>query len=197
VKSYDQLGGLAESFNRMIESVQGLMVERVEKERMERELEIAQEVQSQLFPRKSPSFKGWRSPGCVSRKNGQRRLFRFPQLFAGNSGRGHRDICGRDLRSAADGQSASDVANPHLQDAMEDAEEFHRHLDRDMVSGMIEQINRHIYGFTSPNKFASLFSVVFDRTQGRMKKAIPVDKLQFYIDKMLSLKENLLQEMLK
>jgi phosphoserine phosphatase RsbU/P len=33
---------------------------------------------------------------------------------------------------------------------------------------MIEQINRHFYGFTSPNKFASLFSVVFDRSQGRM-----------------------------
>ncbi len=51
VKSNDQLAALAKSFNSMAESLQGLMREQKEKQRMENELVIAQEVQAQLFPR--------------------------------------------------------------------------------------------------------------------------------------------------
>ncbi len=50
VKSNDQLAALAKSFNSMAESLQGLMREQKEKQRLENELVIAQEVQAQLFP---------------------------------------------------------------------------------------------------------------------------------------------------
>jgi phosphoserine phosphatase RsbU/P len=46
----DQLGELARSFNRMTGSLERLMVEQQEKERMQSELSIAQEVQANLFP---------------------------------------------------------------------------------------------------------------------------------------------------
>ena len=51
VKSNDQLATLAESFNTMTTSLEKLIVEQKEKQRMEGELVIAQEVQAQLFPR--------------------------------------------------------------------------------------------------------------------------------------------------
>jgi phosphoserine phosphatase RsbU/P len=47
----DQLGELARSFNRMTGSLERLMVEQQEKERLQSELTIAQEVQANLFPR--------------------------------------------------------------------------------------------------------------------------------------------------
>jgi sigma-B regulation protein RsbU (phosphoserine phosphatase) len=50
VKSKDQLAALETSFNSMTESLEKLLAEQKEKQRLENELVIAQEVQAQLFP---------------------------------------------------------------------------------------------------------------------------------------------------
>jgi phosphoserine phosphatase RsbU/P len=50
VKSNDQLAALANSFNSMTASIENLIEEQKEKQRLQNELTIAQEVQSQLFP---------------------------------------------------------------------------------------------------------------------------------------------------
>jgi sigma-B regulation protein RsbU (phosphoserine phosphatase) len=51
ITSNDQLAALASSFNLMTESLERLMHEQKEKQRLENEISIAQEVQAQLFPR--------------------------------------------------------------------------------------------------------------------------------------------------
>ena len=51
VRSNDQLASLANSFNSMTASLEQLILEQKEKQRLENELVIAQEVQAQLFPR--------------------------------------------------------------------------------------------------------------------------------------------------
>jgi len=51
VKSHDQLADLSRSFNSMTASIEKLIQEQKEKQRLENELAIAQEVQAQLFPR--------------------------------------------------------------------------------------------------------------------------------------------------
>ena len=51
VKSNDQLAALANSFNSMTTSIERLVQEQKEKQRLENELTIAQEVQAQLFPK--------------------------------------------------------------------------------------------------------------------------------------------------
>jgi sigma-B regulation protein RsbU (phosphoserine phosphatase) len=49
-KEPDQLGELSRSFNAMTSSLQRLLIEQKEKERLQNELSIAQEVQANLFP---------------------------------------------------------------------------------------------------------------------------------------------------
>src|SRR5581483_12298052 len=51
VRSNDQLAALANSFNSMTTSIEKLIVEQKEKQRLQNEITIAQEVQAQLFPR--------------------------------------------------------------------------------------------------------------------------------------------------
>ena len=51
VRSNDQLATLANSFNSMTTSIENLVAEQKEKQRMEGELAIAQEVQAQLYPK--------------------------------------------------------------------------------------------------------------------------------------------------
>ncbi len=50
VQSHDQLATLANSFNSMTASIENLIEEQKEKQRLQNELTIAQEVQAQLFP---------------------------------------------------------------------------------------------------------------------------------------------------
>jgi sigma-B regulation protein RsbU (phosphoserine phosphatase) len=56
VRSHDQLGELATAFNDMSGNIEVLLQERVERERLEREVEIAAQVQAQLFPRTVPTL---------------------------------------------------------------------------------------------------------------------------------------------
>lgn len=51
VKSQDQLAALANSFNSMTASLEELIEEQKQKQKLENELVVAQEVQAQLFPR--------------------------------------------------------------------------------------------------------------------------------------------------
>ncbi|HWS88179.1 MAG TPA: SpoIIE family protein phosphatase [Pyrinomonadaceae bacterium] len=56
-RSHDQLGELALAFNDMSANIEALLAERVGHERLKREVEIAHEVQAQLFPRSTPALR--------------------------------------------------------------------------------------------------------------------------------------------
>jgi sigma-B regulation protein RsbU (phosphoserine phosphatase) len=56
VRARDQLAALETSFNSMTESLERLLLEQKEKQRIENDLAIAQEVQEQLFPRHTRSL---------------------------------------------------------------------------------------------------------------------------------------------
>src|SRR5207247_7616021 len=50
IRSHDQLGELARSFNEMTASIEDLLHEKAEKERLEQELKIARSIQMSLLP---------------------------------------------------------------------------------------------------------------------------------------------------
>jgi sigma-B regulation protein RsbU (phosphoserine phosphatase) len=60
VRSRDQLGELAESFNVMTRGIQDLLRESAEKERLEEELRIARQIQMSLLPQSAVSLPGLR-----------------------------------------------------------------------------------------------------------------------------------------
>jgi phosphoserine phosphatase RsbU/P len=60
VQSRDQLGDLAESFNVMSASMQGLLMEQAEKQRLEEELRIARQIQMSLLPQGVVTLPGLR-----------------------------------------------------------------------------------------------------------------------------------------
>jgi serine phosphatase RsbU (regulator of sigma subunit) len=60
VRSRDQLGELAESFNVMARGIEDLLRESAEKERMEEELRIARQIQMSLLPQGSVAMSGLR-----------------------------------------------------------------------------------------------------------------------------------------
>jgi serine phosphatase RsbU (regulator of sigma subunit) len=60
VKSHDQLGELADSFNMMARGIEDLLREQSEKQRLEEELRIARQIQMSLLPQGAVSHPGLR-----------------------------------------------------------------------------------------------------------------------------------------
>jgi len=58
IRSRDQLGELASSFNSMTASIEGLLGEKAEKERLEQELKIARSIQMSLLPQGLLNMRG-------------------------------------------------------------------------------------------------------------------------------------------
>jgi sigma-B regulation protein RsbU (phosphoserine phosphatase) len=159
VRSKDQLGALAASFNQMTEYVQQLVRERVQKERLERELEIAKEVQEQLFPGRAPQMDGIEVAGvCLPARVVSGDYYDFLALGKNELGLAMGDICGKGISAAllmANLQATlrSNVMNLWPRNG--------QNGDR-MVSEVVQRLNSQIYSFTTANKFASFFFAFYN-----------------------------------
>jgi len=58
MKPHNQLGEMAQSFDRMTESIAALLANVAEKERLQSEIEIAASIQRNLLPKEGPQFRG-------------------------------------------------------------------------------------------------------------------------------------------
>ncbi|HXH93955.1 MAG TPA: SpoIIE family protein phosphatase [Thermoanaerobaculia bacterium] len=58
MKPHNQLGEMAQSFDRMTESIAALLVNVAENERLQSEIEIAASIQRNLLPKEGPQFRG-------------------------------------------------------------------------------------------------------------------------------------------
>jgi serine phosphatase RsbU (regulator of sigma subunit) len=58
MKPHNQLGEMAQSFDRMTESIASLLITVAEKERLQSEIEIAASIQRNLLPKEGPQFRG-------------------------------------------------------------------------------------------------------------------------------------------
>jgi phosphoserine phosphatase RsbU/P len=101
VRSRDQLGELAEAFNEMSANIEGLLRERVERERLEREIEIAAEVQAQLFPREVPRVEGARVVGeCRAARGVAGDYYDFVEVAPGLVAVALGDVSGKGIGAA-------------------------------------------------------------------------------------------------
>lgn len=66
IKSRDELGQLADRFNRMVAEIQAAQAALVEKSRMEGELQVAEKIQASLLPRSFPEIAGYSFAGYYS-----------------------------------------------------------------------------------------------------------------------------------
>jgi len=162
VKSDDQLGALAKSFNQMTEYVQTLVKERVQKERLERELEIAKEVQEQLFPKRAPQLQKMELTGlCLPARIVSGDYYDFLYLDPHTIGLALGDICGKGISAALlmANLQATLRSNVMARDLAYRAEAMSGNVN---VASVVRVLNQQICNFTSANKFASFFYAVYD-----------------------------------
>ncbi len=184
VCSHDQLAELETSFNTMTGSLERLIKEQKEKERLQNELAIAQEVQAQLFPREFAQLPSLEVHGvCRPARIVSGDYFDFLKLGPGRLGIAVGDISGKGISAAllmATVHSAVRAYDFGL--VSEEAPAVVSAyapgiLARGQVSGaiavaasngglspagMLALLNRHLYRSTSSEKYATLFLSVYD-----------------------------------
>lgn len=159
LRSRDQLGALAESFNQMTEYVQQLVKERVLKERLEHEIEIAREVQERLFPARAPKMKRLDIAGvCLPARTVSGDYYDFLSMGADELGVAVGDISGKGISAALLMASLQATLRSSVTcSRQEPGEEY-----ENGVAGLVERINKQIYGFTTDDRFATFFYARYD-----------------------------------
>jgi sigma-B regulation protein RsbU (phosphoserine phosphatase) len=148
----DQLGSLGESFNEMISSVGELLEEQRERQRLAHEVEIAREVQQELFPRAVPAVPGLDMAAiCRPARVVSGDYYDFITLSPTRVGIAVADISGKGIFAA--------LLMASLQAALRSTAMF------DGATGtadLVSRLNRHLFKNTSDDRYATLFYAIYD-----------------------------------
>ena len=184
VQSNDQLASLEKSFNSMSESLARLLQEQKEKQRLENELAIAQEVQAQLFPRDPKRLNSLELHGiCKPARTVSGDYYDFVALGEERLGIAVGDISGKGISAAllmatihsavrvfelgampergqlvaAGAAAIASAANAQASARWSVATE-----QAASPAEVLCLLNRHLYNSTPPEKYATLFLGIFD-----------------------------------
>jgi phosphoserine phosphatase RsbU/P len=160
VKGDDQLADLSNSFNTMTENLGNLVVVAQEKERLQSELEIAREVQNQLFPRDVPSVKTLELKGmCKPARVVSGDYYDFLTLPGSEVAFAIGDVAGKGISAAllmASIQSAmrmqlnpNNGVTPHTYSA----------------AHLVSRLNKQLYATTTAEKYATFYFALYDEAK--------------------------------
>ena len=148
----DQLGSLAQSFNEMIGSIGELLEEQRERQRLAHEVEIASEVQQQLFPRNMPSIPGLDLAAiCRPARVVSGDYYDFVTLSPTRVAIALADISGKGIFAA--------LLMASLQAALRSTAMFDGATG---TAALVSRLNRHLFRNTSDDRYATLFYAVYD-----------------------------------
>jgi sigma-B regulation protein RsbU (phosphoserine phosphatase) len=157
VKGNDQLAEMGASFNTMTENLGQLIVVAKEKERLQSELEIAREVQNQLFPRDVPSSKSLELKGiCSPARVVSGDYYDFMTLPGSELAFAIGDVAGKGISAALLMATIQSAMRTQLS-ATNGAGPPHY-----SAATLVAQLNRQLYATTTPEKYATFFFAIYD-----------------------------------
>ena len=164
VKHKDELGSLGDSFNSMVQSIGNLIEEQRERQRLENELAIAREVQTQLFPREVPQVPGIELEAiCRPARLVSGDYYDFIPIGPGRIAIALADISGKGISAAllmASLQAA--LRSQLMRDGQEDS------AAQPSTAGIVSHLNRHLFLNTSDERYATLFLAIYDAQTRRL-----------------------------
>ena len=152
VTNRDQLGSLGESFNEMTSSISELIEGQRERQRLENEVEIARQVQQQLFPHSIPSLPGLELAAiCRPARVVSGDYYDFISLGPSRVAIALADISGKGIFAA--------LLMASLQAALRSTAALEGHVG---TAEIVSQLNQHLFKNTSDDRYATLFYAVYD-----------------------------------
>jgi len=154
VERKDQLGALGDSFNSMTNSITNLINEQKQLQRLENEINIAREVQDQLFPRNLPHVAGVEIEAiCRAARSVSGDYYDFIQLSPTHVAIAIADISGKGISAAL--LMASLQAALRSQLLVPGSETL-------STAELVARLNTHLVRNTGDDRFATFLVAVFD-----------------------------------
>ncbi|HEY6341307.1 MAG TPA: SpoIIE family protein phosphatase [Bryobacteraceae bacterium] len=154
VQGDDQLAQLSRSFNRMTENIERLLVVAKEKERLQSEIEIAREVQNQLFPREVPELRTLRVKAvCQPARLVSGDYYDYEAVGDGKIALAIADVAGKGISAA--------LLMAALQSSLRTQLEARPYTGLS-TSLLVSNLNRQLFATTSSEKYATFCLGIYD-----------------------------------
>jgi len=184
VKSQDQLAQLSLSFNSMTESIEKLILEQKEKQRLEGELAIAQEMQEQLFPREIKQLESLEVHGfCRPARTVSGDYYDFLTVSSHKMILAMGDISGKGISAALLMATIHSAVRAYSVESLPQMREVlavgagtgpglmmsARSEGIEIAPGsLLSLLNHQLYESTPPEKYATLFLAIYDGLTRRL-----------------------------
>lgn len=160
VRGEDQLADLGASFNTMTENLGRLLVVAKEKERLQSELEIAREVQAQLFPKAAPASRTLKLAAvCNPARAVSGDYYDYMAISEGAVAFAIGDVAGKGISAALLMATIQSTMRTQLNAANG------TRPDHFSTASLVATLNRQLYANTSPEKYATFYFGLYDETQ--------------------------------
>jgi sigma-B regulation protein RsbU (phosphoserine phosphatase) len=158
VHGIDQLAELSHSFNVMTGNLQRLVAVEKEKERLQAEIEIAQEVQNQLYPKSVPVMRTLRLKACCKpARMVSGDYFDYLGLDDSRVALAIGDVAGKGISAALLMATVQSSLRTQLRNA---------HGTPLSTSALVAQLNQQLFAYTSPEKYATFYFGLYDDSSG-------------------------------
>jgi sigma-B regulation protein RsbU (phosphoserine phosphatase) len=185
VQAKDQLAALQVSFNSMTDNLEKLIAEQKEKERLQSELEIAHEVQAQLFPQSSTGTSTFQLHGiCRPARIVSGDYYDFLSYSPAQVMVAVGDISGKGISAALLMATIHSAVRAYEQEQLVSVGTAAAYGTTGRIAAALESrvappspahmlwlLNRHLFQSTQPEKYATLFLGFYDDEKHRFTYA--------------------------
>ena len=163
VRTSDQLGELAESFNQMTGNLERLLSVEKEKERLQTEIEIAREVQTQLYPKEAPPSCGLKlTVRCDPARMVSGDYYDYETMANGKLAFAIGDVAGKGISAALLMATLQAALRAQLSQYHPTRENECSYLPELDTANLVSQLNQQLFAHTSAEKYATFFFALFD-----------------------------------
>jgi phosphoserine phosphatase RsbU/P len=163
VRSPDQIGELSESFNQMSANLERLFVVEKEKERLQTEIEIAREVQGQLYPKAAPPSRGLQlTVRCDPARMVSGDYYDYQEIAQHQLAFAIGDVAGKGISAALLMATLQAALRAQIAQYLPTKESDCTGLPEIISSQVVSKLNKQIFAHTSPEKYATFFFAMFD-----------------------------------
>jgi sigma-B regulation protein RsbU (phosphoserine phosphatase) len=160
VHGRDQLAELGLSFNSMTENLERLLAVAKEKERLSAEIEIARQVQEQLYPKQLPALRTLRLAAmCQAARMVSGDYYDYLCLPDGQLALAIGDVAGKGISAALLMASIQSAMRMELRAC---------HLVTPATSRLVGDLNQQLHATTSPEKYATFFFATYEEGSGML-----------------------------
>lgn len=161
----DQIASLSQSFNRMTENLERLLKVAKEKERLQADLEIASEVQRELYPRTVPHLDSLTLRAlCHPARTVSGDFYDYQMLAPGKIALLLGDVAGKGISAALLMATIQSSFRALIRECMDRSK-----TEADYcwsTARLVTRLNEQVYATSSPEKYATLFLAIYDESDG-------------------------------